>query len=210
MIVHVRPWLELLYFVAGIVVAPAVIYGLQQVKLLKRDIRIRNERASKERAIEFASRYLNVYVKLDASFVRDRMAENLPTYDGKAGNFTSSSIDQRLLSTSRKRYGIMSWLPAMNELETISAAFVTGVADEATGFGIIGRTFCSAVRQDYDLICLSRKEVVATHDYWRNIVELYKIWSPRLQGSELRDVRDRIDAKIASSGTERTIKPIGA
>jgi hypothetical protein len=211
--VHVRPWLELLYFVAGIIVAPALIYGLQQVTLLKRDIRIRTERSSKEKAIEFASRYLNTYTQLDGRFSNTCRTAQLQSYDGEIGDFTSASIykNKRQLLLTTKRYELESWLPAMNELETIAAAFTTGVADEQTGFRIIGRSFCISVKSEYDLIALSRQKVITSNDYWRNIVELYKIWSPRLRGSDLRDLRDNLDARIAASATRGgTIKPIGA
>jgi hypothetical protein len=212
MIMHVRPWLELLYFVAGIVVAPAVVYGLQQVTLLKKDIRIRTERAAKERAIEFASRYLNTHSQLSGQFSSDCEAAQLPEhYGGEIGDFTSASLQEQQCSVARKRYDVASWLPAMNELETISAAFTTGVADEETGFSIIGRSFCGTVYSDYDLIAFSRLGVVTSNDYWRNIVELYKLWSPRLRGIDLKNMRDRLDARIEASASQgRRIKPIGA
>ena len=62
MLAIIRPWLEAAYFAGGIVVAVAVVYGLQQIKLLKKDIRIRNERAAKEKAVEYSGRYLKDFV----------------------------------------------------------------------------------------------------------------------------------------------------
>jgi hypothetical protein len=96
-----------------------------------------------------------------------------------------------------------SWLPAMNELEAISAAFTSGIADDATGFKIIGRTFCASVEFSYDLIAYSRHRTIDVQGYWSNIVQLYQTWSPRLKESELRQAKEDLErriAGIASSG----------
>lgn len=75
-----------------------------------------------------------------------------------------------------KRFSLLAWLPAINEVASISAAFVHGVADEEVGFSIIGRTFCAAVDADYDIIAIGHSEDV--HPHYESIVSLYKIWSP--------------------------------
>jgi hypothetical protein len=61
MTTQIRSGLELLYFVAGVVVAIGVIYGLKQIALLKKDIRLRNERAAKEKAIEYGRNVRNFF-----------------------------------------------------------------------------------------------------------------------------------------------------
>jgi len=209
---HLRYWLELSYFVSGIVIALAVVYGLKQIGILKRDIRLRNERAAKEKAIEYGSRYLREYVDLDARFFDACLNDEPNLYSGPVGDFTAGSLPPDGPASDRllKRYGQSAWLPAMNELEVIAAAFVSGVADESAGFKIIGRSFCATVASHYDLIAFSRGRARTAQNYWHNIVHLYKIWSPRLTESELREARGRLDQRIArvSSQTSR-IRPIG-
>ena len=98
----------------------------------------------------------------------------------------------------------------MNELEAISAAFISGVADEMTGFKIIGRSFCGAVQSDYDLIALSRSRTKEAQGYWSNTVHLYQMWSPRLKEAELRQAKERLDATIAAVAAQTSgIAPIG-
>jgi hypothetical protein len=56
-IADARPWIELAYFASGIVLAVVALFGLKQISLLKSDIRLRSERAAKEKAIEQAQRH---------------------------------------------------------------------------------------------------------------------------------------------------------
>jgi hypothetical protein len=212
MIEQLRPWIELLYFVSGIAVAIGVVYGLKQIRLLKKDIRLRNERAAKEKAIEYGRRYLRDYVQLNGAFFDDCQSGKLESYFGPIGDFTSGSVlrSEEAGLMANKRYALPSWLPAMNELEAISAAFTSGVADEATGFNIVGRTFCKSVEHSYDLIALSRHKANDAHGYWSNIVQLYKMWSPRLEEAELRQAKEHLDSRIATVSARGTrIPPIG-
>ena len=71
-----RALLEALFHLSGVLLAVAAVLGLQQIRLLKKDIRIRNERGAKEKAIEFSSRYLNNYVELDGSSRNTRALRN--------------------------------------------------------------------------------------------------------------------------------------
>src|SRR5450759_1616352 len=148
----VRDWLELFSFISGIIVSIAALFGLQQIRIMKKDVQTRNERAAKEKAIEYASRYLSQYVALANAVFDERTQKNIPRYDGLVGDFTRNSIDPKYLSETMKRFGMDSLLAALNELQSIASAFVTGVADEKLGFSIIGRTYCATVAGMYDVI----------------------------------------------------------
>jgi hypothetical protein len=100
-----------------------------------------------------------------------------------------------------------NWLPAQNEIEAIAAFFTTGVADEKLGFGVIGRTYCRTVELNYDLISLFRDEKPVS--YWKNTVELYLIWRPRLSKAEMSSLKDSLQSKIAALGPDNAISPIG-
>jgi len=210
MIAHLKFWMELAYFASGIVIAVAAVYGLKQIRLVKTDIRIRNERAAKESAIGFGRQYLRSYVGLQGVFSSACKNEGLDSYSGPIGNFTAESIllNARTRTGGEKRYALASWLPAMNELEAIAAAFTSGVADEGLGFKIIGRSFCRSVEYNYDLIALSRHETA--QGYWTNIVQLYRMWSPRLEELELRQAKDDLESRLSVAASRTTkIPPIG-
>jgi hypothetical protein len=202
-----RPWAEFFYFIGGIVLALASAFAFQQVRLLKQDMRTRSQRATSEKAIEYASRYLTVYVPLQgkyrALFGEDHtliesthLAHTLralwsllrpdprnlgaptPFYRGQVGDFTVQSLTRKELLAVANRPHRPELIASLNELNAIAAAFMTGVADERVGFETIGRSYCDSVRSAYDFLCVARQE--RSHPYYQYIVELYRLWIPRL------------------------------
>jgi hypothetical protein len=209
MVSDLRTYLELLYFASGIVVAVAVALGLQQIRLLKKDMRIRNERAAKERAIEYGRLYLTAFISSANKAYAALEKANLSTHDEPVGDFSASPTrTPQQLERTAKRLVNPFLLDALNHLESIAASFVTGVADESTGFKICGRSFCGSVESYYDVIaaCRNKKNAVA---YWNNIVALYGMWSPRLSQAELRKEKERLEAKLAATAPSSEVPPIG-
>ncbi|MBK9927109.1 MAG: hypothetical protein IPP66_17715 [Anaerolineales bacterium] len=203
----VREWVELFNLLSGVIVCVAAIYGLQQIRIMKKDMQTRNERAAKEKAIEYASRYLSQYIALANVMFHERTQKGIPGYDGPTGDFTRNSIEPKYLPDTAKRLNMDSVLPALNELQSISCAFVTGVADEKLGFSIIGRTYCSTVASKYDVLSWLRSSNVYPH--YQSIVDLYKIWSPRLTKAELESARENMDKQILAI-PDKEIPPIGS
>lgn len=194
---QIRPWLELLYFLSGVFLACVALYGLRQVKLMKYDIQLRTERAAKEKALEYSGRYLSTEVSLDDRFIDDCTKAKLPSsYPGPIGDFTAASVPREFVKAASRRVEIDSWRLALNELETIAAAFVNGIADEQLGFSIIGRSFCASVAQKYDVISGCRSD--KAQPYFENVVTLYHIWAPRLSKSELAARRLELDSQISA------------
>lgn len=201
-----KPYLEAVYFLAGILLVGGLGLTYRQVVLIKKDIRTRNERAAAEKAIEACDRYFCSYVPLNSTFLHDRLKEKLGSYEGPIGDFSLSSIPDNLKDICLKRYKLHTWLPMMNQLESISAFFMSGVADECAGFRVIGRTFCGSVESSYDLISISRQEKACP--YWANTVDLYQLWRPRLTKAEMEIAKENIEHEL-SSISARTISPIG-
>jgi len=175
--------------------------------LIKEDIRIRNRRAAAEKAIEACGVYFRDYIALAKVQLDERTEAKLDRYKGPVGDFSSDSIPPTMMDDCLKRMKLMSWLPALNRLESMAASFTTGVADEGTGFKVIGRTFCSTVENNYDLISLVRKG--EPNAYWSNLVELYSLLRPRLTKSELDLAKQGIEKSI-SALKQRSVAPIGA
>jgi len=89
---EVRPWAEFAYFLSTIVLAIVAVFGLQQISLVKRDIRLRSDRAAKEKAIEYSHRYLTIFVPLYDECTHDRTKKGIVGYDGPIGDFTPGSL----------------------------------------------------------------------------------------------------------------------
>lgn len=202
----INPYAELLSFFCNLIISLIAIYALKQLNIMKADSLGVSDRAAKERAVEYAHEYLCNYVKLSSKEYHDAQQKGIPPYKGPVGDFTFNSISRSQLDNSLKRLKGIDWLESINKLETIASAFVTGVADEKTGFDIIGRTFCGAVRSRYDILTLITFET-STLPYFQNIVKLYQIWSPRIAKSELMASRAELDEIIATI-PDRSIRPL--
>jgi hypothetical protein len=208
LVTDIRPLAELAYFVATIVLAVAAVLGLKQVSVLKRDIRLRNDRAAKEKAIEYSHRYLTAFVALDAKVHNDLRSKGFTRYKGPVGDFTPQSLGgEHRQAVSKKAIAVVeAWLPALNELQSIASAFITGVADERVGFEIIGRTFCASVRANYDILAMVRSDKVCP--YYQSIVSLYGIWAPRMSKAELSALSEDLASKMRGI-LDSEVPPIG-
>lgn len=172
--------LQLLYFISGMVLAAIGLYGTVQIKLLKKSIKLNSKHATGEKAIEFVLHYLSSNRSLLNKFIEKCKEINTPyAYPGPINNFLPHEIGADFLHEHKKRKSLAEeWVPLLNDLEIISSAFVTGVADEKIGFQCIGRSFCKDVIDLYDI--LSGTNIYEDMNYYSNIVKLFRVWISRL------------------------------
>lgn len=204
-----RPYLEAAYFAAGIALVVGLFVTRAQLLAFRTETRLRNERLAKEKAIDAASRYLHDFVEKASLDWVDREQEKAKYYSNEIGDFSLSSLTkERRLVAAKNMLDSKTYLPVLNELEAIASFFVTGVADEKTGFTIIGRSFCASVHNYYDLIAILRGDDRA-QPYWHNIVELYLLWAPRLARAELGATAESIARNISGLPADRSIPTLG-
>jgi hypothetical protein len=156
-VLTVRTYLEIVYFLSGAVLAVAALMALRQVSLMKLDMLARSERAAKEKAIEAAFEYARAVASL-SQHVKLLGKDVPPYYTGPIGDFTVNSVppESREMANKRRSRGAMT-IP-LDLLDAIAAMFVTGVADEKTAFPIFGGAFCASVAGQYDIICVANSE----------------------------------------------------
>ncbi|WP_369349752.1 hypothetical protein [Stenotrophomonas sp. JAG2] len=203
-IVHARPYLEAVYFLASIGLLIGVVLSLRQLRLMKTDIDSRNIREARAAALHALDAYAAKFVPLSGSYFDEwKSIEGLTPYVGPIGNFSKESIPQDHRKNSVARFALTKWLVALNQLESMSANFTSGVADEALGFKYIGRSFCFWVERNYDVIAGSRSEAAMPH--WQSIVELYLLWRPRLTTAELEAKKDELVARLRDLTVEQAV-----
>lgn len=205
-LVTIRPYLEILHFLSGILLVVGLGFAFRQLQLLKHDIDLRTERSSKEKSIEASERYASKFVPLNRVFSDECVQAKLPMYSGPVGDFTPESIPESYKDVSMARFQMDSWLPALNELEVISSMYITGVADEELGFGLMGRTFCNSVVRHYDIISMCHSDKACP--YLGMVVELYGLWAPRLKKLELGGEIESLVSKQQGIA-DRSIPPLG-
>lgn len=186
------PWLD-------VVVAGAAIYATRQVGLFKEDYLVRNERAAKEKAIEYSREYMTSCVSAANEVFLCRHSKGLEMgYKGLIGDFSSGSLPKDHAQKVRKtllddHHLIQLYLNVFNSLQIVAAAFTTGVADEETGFEIIGEGFCATIANLYDALSLTRGSEF-TYQY-TNTIKLYQLWSVRFDRANVEEARKQARAR---------------
>jgi hypothetical protein len=207
-IVEARPFVEFLYFLVGIALAIGLYLTRSQLLEMRRDSRTRSQRSSKEKAIEASTRYLENYVRLTNEYYRKSKEKGLKSYRGRVGDFTFESLSPESVSGASDKLEGGDVAAPLNELELIASVFVTGVADERTGFKIIGRSFVATVEAHYDVITILRVEE-SGQPYWYNIVELYNLWSNRLRRADLSSNLVKLQENLNALSKDEFIPPVG-
>jgi hypothetical protein len=169
---------ELGYFIAGIVLAAAAIYGLKQIRLTKTDIEERKKRAAMEKAMEYYELYESKFTPLINEFDYECSEKGLDIGGYKQlEQFDKSGINPSL---TQRRNMILSWFPAFNVLETIATAFVIGLADENIGYSLFGPSFVRQVYRIHDIIVSNLK--FQEFPRWMEMtIKLYLKWAPKYQ-----------------------------
>lgn len=203
----IRPYAELSAFISTSILAIGLIFSWSQVKSFKNDIKIRNKRQSKEKSIEASEIYMSKFIDAHKIFFNDRIKSGFHSYKGEAGDFSESSLSKEQQKNGLDLMSIESIVPVLNMLEIISAYFVSGVADEKTGFQIIGRSYCGTVNDLYAVICLLRGKG-SVQPYWYNIVELHNVWHSRFQREGLKEENEDLQERLRSL-PERSISAVG-
>lgn len=203
----VRPLAEFAYFASNTLLTFFAAYGIQQIWLLKRDIRIRNHRAALERALEFSDRYAQC-VQYRRNFARDCASRKLPLFVGEipkdnSKKFVDSEIVKNWNEIVETKMKLDSSVKMTNTLELIAMAFTTGVADEAAGFKTFGLSFCATIATHYDIFT-----VRAGTGHYKHVRELYVLWSNRLNLEYMDRDRKLLEERIKANPDEH-IRPIG-
>jgi hypothetical protein len=213
-----RAFLEVLYFVAGIVIAGAAIRGLHQINLTKK-IAIKN---AKREDLKFAAERCQYYAEnvfaASAALTEARKTLGLPPlvtsarlnasteFDIKDGEINLELEPKTLLEiadTTIKTAGPLATY--LNSLEAFAIPFVAGVADDDLGFQETAISFCRSIPAVIPLIAAMRT-VGGAH--YESCVKLYDCWSKRLKAEDLRKQMKDLEGKIKATPVHK-IKPVG-
>jgi len=205
----VRAILELLYFIAGIVIAGAAIWGLQQIRLTKRIASINAKRESLKFAAERCQYFAEQVAILEPPLLEEHkklgltlLATNVEFEISDGEIAIKSAWDQRLMAQQYAQ--ITRNLTAyMNFLEAFAIPFAAGVADDELGFQETATAFCGCVRRVILAIVLIRKAGVR----YESCTNLYDCWSKRLLAHQLRKNIKDLESKIKTT-PEPKIKPM--
>lgn len=173
-----KNYAEFGYYIAGIILALAALYGLKQIRVSKADYEDRKKRTSMEKAMEYYGLYASKFTTLIEIFDRDCKMRNIEIVGYKRlEQFDESKIDKQL---TQRRVELTSWFPAFNILETIATAFIIGLADENVGYSLFGFSFVRQVYRVHDIIVINLK--YNEFPKWMEMtIKLYLKWALRYE-----------------------------
>lgn len=214
--------LEGAYYVSGIVLAIVAIIGVaqilylksqtatavEQLRLLKSDFVTRNQRASKEKALDMSFRYADFLERYGEELAEATRMGLTNKYKGVAGpSFRIAELDVQFHRDNNPRIQSGIMVPSLNMLEGIAAAFVSRVADEEVVFTMMASSFCNSVALQYDIV--THYHSLPRSDFYTNIVKLYRVWNSRLEHSEMAAVATDAMERLAQTKDERLPPPLG-
>lgn len=204
-----RPIFETLYFVASIGLFATVILGINQLKLVKKDMSDRNKRAAIEKGVEYLHSFATDFIPKMNDFRDALIAAQIPEYTGPFDehfiyNGHYSSKDPAVISRL-KVYDQNGAVSLANELEFFAAAVLSGLADEELIFNPLSTVTLQFIEYLYPIYCDQRKDIDTR--MFTKTIELYKMWKARINDIELQKEKRR-QAEASKLGKKR-ITPLG-
>lgn len=203
--------IENCYYFSGVLIALFALIGLYQLVLTKRAIKTSSLRQSGTLSANQIEIYFNKIIPLIDTFSNATEGQpKLPT--PKVEEFNREYIKKVISKEDLQNAVIIlsknsaSWLRVINSLEAMSVYFVKGIADEEIGFASIGNLFVDYIESKYVLFAVLRDDKKSC--YFRNTIELYKLWKDRLEKDQLIMEKKDLENKIKSI-KDNKINPIG-
>ncbi|RED54782.1 hypothetical protein [Cohnella lupini] len=202
-----RPYLEALYFVASIGLAASLFIGMQQIKLVKKDMIDRSRRSAAEKSLEYLDRYATRILPAMQEYNKKFKAEvpnpiDTSAYYNDDFNYPLDLLEKSLIAEFivKQNCGISQLL---NELESFSVAINEGVVVDEIMFTPISRTLCNFIKEEHLYFSVIRN----IGSPFKNLIDLYFRWSERIEVNNLELQKMEVENKIRQKGNRHKSRP---
>jgi len=213
---NLKDWLELIYFISGPAVAVIAFFALGQIRIAKEQLeaqrqtlRISSKRDALRLTADQISEYSSKVIPLLNALDKKIKDEQITYFSKFKVEVCADSIKVSPLNTDadiKETIKVASEIAsASNALEAFSSYFVSGVADEKMAYLSLGTTFCNSVRNLAPLLV----QLNANNRRSPAMLNLFTIWSCRLESEALNKQKKEIEDKLKNNGSV-TIKTVGA
>ncbi len=202
----VKPFLEVLYFIAGIVVACSAIFALKQISILKRTLQVQSKRDALKITSEQCEIYFNQIIKQQNEFhdqIKKHDVKYFEGWDIKTKN-NSISISRKSKPSMKGFEDIVDSLSVLNSMESFSSFFISKVADETVAYNTIGTNFLNFSRELMPWVLGCRED-----GHFQNLTKLFILWETRRLHFELLNEKRDLEKKLQNTSFETTT-PLGA
>lgn len=184
---HLRAFLELLYFTAGIFLSVTILINLKQLKTSKEESQLRFNREAATLTVricdEFAAKALTESVN-----VANLKKLQLSIYGGALeSDFSHNKESRKWLTDLNDAYKVnnavskelaSSIARKINYLNVFALYFTSRICNEEIAFEAHGIGFCKLIERYYPIIVHRRQ---LNHLSLQSLVDLYHIWKPKLE-----------------------------
>lgn len=164
------------------IIALCSMLALYLIVIAKKDIKTRSQREAATSALQKIEEFKKI---LDSSLKFDitLREHNIQAYNEECGNFVTTPKILRWGGVSNNKC-INTAIHLANDLESFSAYFMHGVADEKVAFTPTSFEFCEMVKSLYPYISSQRDN--ETDNLYINLIQLYQIWFKRLKNENIK------------------------
>jgi len=203
---NIRPYLEIAYFLSGVVLSITAIYALKQLRLSKQissSVSLRDSlKITSEQCKYYLKDIINLQNKLD-EFIKQNNISYLKNWIVNITN-KSIKISHKGKPNFKELEKIAPYcLEILNAMEAFSTYFTSDLADEKTAFFTVGQTFIYSTE-----LYLPVFSNLNEQNYYLNITKLYLKWKDRAENLKLIKQKDEIEKKLKNAGTTFSL-PIG-
>ena len=176
------------------------IFGLQQLRLAKRELRIRLEREARSIAIEQCERFAKEIIPAHDMYLREFAALNVPRFDFQGTPFDFKSENAEFLKRAESWVGQIPAetqkraIDVLNRLETWAMNFNLRIADSEAAYRPASDVFCRGVIELYPFLILLRSRL--DPELYSNIQELFEDWQGRKEGRAIADQERNLETAL--------------
>ncbi|MBQ4811108.1 hypothetical protein J8M20_07155 [Pseudoalteromonas luteoviolacea] len=203
---EIRPYLEVLYFVAGVVVACAAVFALKQISILKRTLHVQSKRDALKITSEQCENYFSNIIDLKNQFFKKVKEHNIEYFNGWEVTVTNNVISVKHKSTPSIKGldKLAEEFRVLNSIESFSSFFVSNLADEQVAYDTVGMTFLRFNRELMPWILSCNEK-----GHYNNLTTLFVKWETRRMNDELQRQKLYLDEKIKQASFKSDV-PLGA
>jgi len=199
-----RPYMELIYFVSGVMLVVAAIIALKQLSIAKKTLKIQSKRDALKLTATECSRYFEKIIPLQNELDRKIEENEIKFFKGWEVKLDGNKLELRKktkgdIEDFEKMKKITSLTEVCNSLEGFATYFNSGVADEYVAFNTVGTTFVNYVDNIIPWVIHCRDE-----GYYKNLVSLYVTWKNRSEASLLRQKKEKLEERLSKIGDKKT------
>lgn len=200
----IKPTLEILYFIAGIIVSITAILALKQIKIMKHTSDIQSKRDALTITSEQCVNYMTNIIKLQNEFYQSLKDKQIYFFEGWHVQLNDNKISlQHEGKIGFRNFKKMNFATVCNAMEAFATYFTSKVADESVAFNTLGTTYINATESLMPILLEVNKD-----GYYKNVIKLYILWKKRMISNKLQIQQENIQTEMEKYHSER-IKPIG-